>query len=517
MKQIKKLVSLITIFILVLVTTSTVSASGAKEIVITNNPAQTGVSMEGHTYSAYKVFDVALTDAETAGYLYTVAPNFETFFKSMESYDSSQDLNEFAINYVNGKDIATVANELREYVVNSGAEVSAKATSEKVSKGVESATIPVGELGYYLVLDNGNGVDANAGTVVATAALGTTDNTLNITLKASGPTIDKEIYHNEHDSWGPVGDNQIGDKVEYRLIATVPNTTGYKNYTYQINDKMTSGLTFNNDIEIYVGNKTNGVKLSEAYYTIHSVSEHTFAINIKVMKGIADQVFEAQDQLYVYYSATLNENAVIANGSNDNTVDLEYSNNPYDETSKDKTPEITVKDYTFKLNVLKTKEDAKTALQGAEFEIHENDTALKFTSTTKEDGTVVYVVSNDENASATLVSPENGKFEIVGLDDATHYTIYETKAPAGYNAIDPIHFMIKADYDANGNISSVTVNSDKISVGDTFELGTTIVNTTGSKLPETGGVGTTMFTVIGLGLMVSAVALVAKKRQATKA
>ncbi len=515
MKQLKKIMNLMIVFVGVLVTTLTISAASQAVINITNNPAQTGVSMEGHTYSAYKVFDLELTDADPVGYLYTISEDFVEFFK-MKNGGSEEELNTVAIEYLETNNIATVAKELREYVITNN--IAATATSPKVLKGEESTRITVDQLGYYLVLDNGNGTSNNAGSVISAAALGTTDTELNISLKASGPTIDKEIYQNDTESWGPVGDNQIGDKVEYRIITTIPDPTGYTNYSYQLNDSMTDGLTFNNDIEVYVGSKTNGgVRLSDAYYTMTNVSNRTFSLNVDIMQGIANQVFAPQDQLYVYYSATLNENAIVADGSNDNTVELEYSNNPYDESSKDTTPEITVRDYTFKINVLKTKEDGQSPLAAAEFEIHESDgTPLTFTQSTKEDGTMVYVVSNANEASKTLISPANGKFEIIGLDDATKYTMYETKAPEGYNAMKPIDFTINAAYDANGQIQQVTVTSNGTIVVGGFELGTTIVNTSGFKLPDTGGAGTTLFTVVGLGLVVVAVIVLVRRNQTRK-
>ncbi len=285
MKQLKKIMNLMIVFVGVLVTTLTISAASQAVINITNNPAQTGVSMEGHTYSAYKVFDLELTDADPVGYLYTISEDFVEFFK-MKNGGSEEELNTVAIEYLETNNIATVAKELREYVITNN--IAATATSPKVLKGEESTRITVDQLGYYLVLDNGNGTSNNAGSVISAAALGTTDTELNISLKASGPTIDKEIYQNDTESWGPVGDNQIGDKVEYRIITTIPDPTGYTNYSYQLNDSMTDGLTFNNDIEVYVGSKTNGgVRLSDAYYTMTNVSNRTFSLNVDIMQGIA--------------------------------------------------------------------------------------------------------------------------------------------------------------------------------------------------------------------------------------
>lgn len=110
-----------------------------------------------------------------------------------------------------------------------------------------------------------------------------------------------------------------------------------------------------------------------------------------------------------------------------------------------------------------------------------------------------------------------GNITIKGLDDATDYYLYETKAPAGYNRLtDAVKFKITADYDGTGETcTSVTtkVNEDKPQAS----LSITVTNNKGASLPSTGGIGTTLFYVIGGGLMaVAAVLLVAKKRMNNK-
>ncbi|MGL5348227.1 MAG: SpaH/EbpB family LPXTG-anchored major pilin [Peptostreptococcaceae bacterium] len=500
----------------------------AGTITIQNDSKATGISMVGHTYSVYNVFNATISDGGDK-YSYSVSDEFKAYFEA-KATEAKADIstlskfNKFAVEYVDSfKDnMQELTKDLRNYVIEQNTkplQTSEKATEEKV-------VISGLPLGYYLILDNGNGSTTSESNPIAAAALGTTSNELVINLKGSAPTIDKEIKHNENGDWGNVGDNQIGDTVEYRLTATIPSDlTGYENYTYIIHDTLSKGLTFNDDIEIYVGEKDNGGKKLESDYTVinPTTDNHTFDINVDILNGIKTGKFEEGNKLYIYYSAVLNEDALIAGDSNDNTVDLEYSNNPYDEDSKDKTPEVTVKDYTFKINALKTKEDGKTALEGAEFELSTKDgESIYFNLTITGDGTSKYVVCADKHTHSdaenkcikTIISPENGKFEMVGLDDAVEYTLTETKAPDGYNPIDPIKFIITATYDEKGNITGIETNVDGINkVNGTFELGTTIINTTGDKLPETGGIGTTIFKVAGISLMaVAAVLLITRYR-----
>ncbi|MGL5417362.1 MAG: SpaH/EbpB family LPXTG-anchored major pilin [Clostridium sp.] len=498
-------------------------AAGNGVIKIKNNPSKTGTTMVGHTYNMYKVFDMTLEQGEGGAsdkYSYTIAKEFENFFK--EKNKDNLDLNEFAKSYITEENKNTVAKELMDYAnKNNIAPVKATNKEEVVvaEDKTEMLTVSGLDLGYYLIVDKG--VSGNESHVVAAASMGSTATELVIDLKAQAPTIDKDIKHNENGNFGEVGDNQIGDTVEYRFISTMPDTIGYKNYKYIIHDKMTAGLTFNNDIAIYVGDKDNGgTLLDTSNYSVNNnpTDGHTFDIDINIMKMINEKLVSKGDKLYIYFTATLNKDAAIAGDSNDNTVNLEYSNNPYDENSKDKTPDVTVKDYTFKLNALKTREDGTTALQGAEFEIRKGKDSLYFT---KEGDTYTVCAEKHDHTTVDtcttkIVSGANGKFHIVGLDDSVTYTIVETKAPDGYNPIKPIDFIITAEYDKDGNIASISTNASGITqVDGTFELGTTIINKTDSLLPETGGIGTTIFTVVGGIMMLLAGGLLIRRRRAS--
>ena len=109
-----------------------------------------------------------------------------------------------------------------------------------------------------------------------------------------------------------------------------------------------------------------------------------------------------------------------------------------------------------------------------------------------------------------------GKITIKGLDDATEYYLYETKAPAGYNRLtDAVKFKITATYNDTGdNWTSVTAAVNDV---EQSSVSVQVANNKGSTLPSTGGIGTTLFYVIGGGLMaVAAVLLVTKKRMNNK-
>lgn len=492
-------------------------------IKIKNDPSKTGTYIEKHIFSIYKVFDLTLENNDgKKKYSYMVTNEFKPFFekKQLERVENKDiDLNEFAKNYITETNKDEVATSLMEYINGKANEVKPTRTTSadditKGEDGVQTVTVSGLKLGYYLIIDKG--VDGlGQGQVIARTAMGTTDTELIIDLKAKAPTIEKEIKGDDGE-FGNVSDNQIGDEVEYRFISTVPDITGYETYNYIIHDKMTEGLTFNNNIKIRIN---NGKELNSKYYSVNTEPGHedTFDIKVDIINAVKDGVLNVDDKLYTYFTATLNENAVTANGSNDNSVNLEYSNNPYDKESGDKTPTVTVKDYTFKLNVLKTKEDGETGLKGAEFEIRKGENPLYFINNNGN-----YIVcaekhdhSKETKCATTIISGEKGKFSVWGLDDNIEYTIVETKAPDGYTPIKPINFIIKAEYDEAGNITNVTTEGESIVVPEgSFELGTTIVNKTDSLLPETGGMGTTIFTVLGGVMMVFAGVTLLKRRKA---
>lgn len=492
---------------------------GSSTITIKNNTETTGIVLKDEKYYAYKIMDLDKGPNGTE-LRYTVDSRFAKFFIEEAKIDSSDvsdedKLNDFANKYFNdnANNMFEVTKKIKKYIDDNNVNKDGENGEITTNGLIQTTEINNLDLGYYIIIDQGT-----EGQVVAAAGMGNTNPNLEINLKASKPTVDKEIKENDGD-WGIVGDNQIGDKVEYRLKAKLPaNITGYTKYEYILHDTLHKGLTFNKDVEVYVGekkdDKSNKLDI-DTDYTVEMVNHEDsqqaegathFDITVNVMEGIEGKKFELGDTLYIYYSATLNEAAIVAGGSNDNEVYLEYSNNPYDENSKEEGPDKVVKDYTFKINALKTDEKGE-ALKGAEFKIFRDDVALMYKVNILEDGTNEYIVSK-EGTTDTIVSGENGKFSIIGLDDNVEYTLKETKAPEGFNSIKPIKFKIIVTYKADGTIDTITTNSEAIqNVDGSFELGTTIVNKKAGLLPETGGMGTTLFNVAGIVLMISAAGL----------
>lgn len=414
-------------------------------------------------------------------------------------------------------------------------EADAKAFAVEVAKyltdpaaGTGTDSITVSGPGYYLIKNTSVG-EGEVFTDYILRVVG--DVTVN--PKSGKPTLDKQIRHNETGLWGVVGDNQIGDTVEFRTLTTVPIVSGYTQYTYVIHDEMSAGLTSNvrsnEDVTIKVNDET---VLDKKYYTVtvDGTNANKFTVTVDVLNAIKDGKMVEGNTLYTYYTGILNEKAKVYNdGKQDNKAYLEYSNNPHDNKTTNKTPEKVVYDWTFKMGVKKVDGADGTPLTDAKFVLSKNGNCSL--GTIGDDGTpstttdLINLIENSDGSYTVAPAGYNGSvvnvmtagdITINGLDDATVYYLYETKAPAGYNRLTAaVRFEITATYsDAGDNCTSVTatVNNDVQS-----SVSVNVRNNKGSTLPSTGGIGTTLFYVIGGGLMaVAAVLLVTKKRMNNK-
>lgn len=329
---------------------------------------------------------------------------------------------------------------------------------------------------------------------------------------------------NNYSNWQDIADHDIGDKVPFKLEGTVAaDYAEYKGkYYFAFHDVAENGLTFNNDVKVYVDDTeiTTGFEVKRNTES-ETTDGCTFEVIFSDLKSLTGVTVQAGSKIRVEYTATLNENAVIGGSGNLNKARLEYSNKPNetqngnDKPSTDKTPWDSVLVFTYKVVVNKyansVDAEGNNKLTGAEFTLEK---VLK-DGTTK---TIAVVKSDDGTA-----------FTFKGLDDG-NYILTETKTPAGYNTIDPITFTVTADHTSDnwdganraGQLTRISGNkvTGEIDFTETTSdgtLSTNVINKSGTTLPGTGGIGTTIFYVIGGGLMVAAaVLLVAKKRMENK-
>lgn len=470
MKHARKLASLLLALVMVFALAVTAFAQDVTKGSITvENP------VEGQTYTAYKIFDVVYdTNAENGHYSYTIDRTNE-WCNTVLAYANGA-AHGLTLTQVNGGDTYVVTTNdgfsAPDFADALKADVNGK-TGRTLSVADGKATVTNLDLGYYFVTSSTG----------ALCNLTTTNPTVTIHDKNDMP------FEKEDDKVSA----EVGETVNYTIKGKVPDYTGFTTYTYKVTDTMSAGLTFQKDVKVTVGGTDVTSACTITYDVDNNANKFTVSIPVKS--------YTIGAEIKVTYSALVNENAVAKISKNSAT--LTYSNNPSEKTEKTTTPvEETV--YSSKIVIDKYEKDSTTTkLEGAKFVLYKKVIDGEKTS-------IFYYKWNDTEkkvewvgttAACTVVkTDENGAAYFNGLADGTYYLV-ETKAPAGYNLLEnPVEVEVKG-----GNTEadlSVTAN---------------VANSTGTTLPSTGGMGTTIFYVLGSVLVIGAVVLlVTKKRMSTK-
>lgn len=372
--------------------------------------------------------------------------------------------------------------------------------------------------GYYLVKDADNsqtGSDtlknsAYTSYIVQVVGQVTQDTKLNV------PSVEKKVRETNDSNgvtspWQDAADYDIGDAVPFRLVGTLPsNYAAYKTYKYQFNDTPSAGLTYKNDAKVYVYNGPDSkTDVTSSFTSSTSSDGKTFMFTCNDLKAISDVNITKDSSIVVEYTATLNDSAKIGAAGNPNKVSLTYSNNPNytgegANSPTGETPKDKVIVFTYKTVVNKVDQN-KNSLPGAGF------TLKKWFYTGKDaDGQE----QGEWRDVKTISDGVTTEFEFKGLDDGK-YKLVETTTPEGYNSISPIEFTITASFDIESDDPKLNNLSGDVSSGmATFApeaknddaLTTTVVNKSGSTLPSTGGMGTTVLYIAGAAIAAAAAA-----------
>ena len=626
MKRVKKIASLMVAMLLafaMVVPVAAAPASGdpSNEFSITINNTSETLSMEGNTYSAYKLFDVTYEESNTStdnSYAYQIAEAFKEFSyvvgegETQKTY-KDKELIKYLSELKNDSEALNAFSKAAGKYIN---ENNIQATASAKASGAKTVTIQVTDPGYYLVAASGT-AETNQ-TVEALCALTTTDPAASVNLKADAPSIEKKIDaatdtdpNNGNELVG-ANNASVGDKVPFVITSKVPVMKGYNKYFFVVTDTLSEGLTFNNDIKITIGEEelnsssayavtmyksvTKDGKLSEVTENANEARafEVVFKNFIQYKDNPDTETVEGKEkqEIKITYTATLNDKAKLGTEGNENSVKLTYSTNPNtnsngDPENPDKpgpndpkgdTPEK--KTYTYVTGIQLTKVDNSnidpaqaSKLQGAKFtitgtrnnfyivneEIYKEDRngdsyllkdgtytmdaptadtlhlydaetvegAKKYTkiqSVTKE-------TKGEEDFSAEGYVNKNGVLTFKGLSEGD-YTIKEVVAPDGYNILDT-EIKISIDWtEPTENETTCSWTVQKImkdpttgkDVTETLDVDNNtslfdfyVVNNRGSLLPSTGGIGTTIFYVVG-GLLVAGagILLVTKKRMSAR-
>ena len=479
MKRTRKLASLLLALVMVfaLATTAFATAPGTTTTgsITVDNP------VAGQEYKAYKIFDVVYDDAGV-NYSYTIKGDNE-WYDTVSGY--ARGANGLTLTHV----ADTTANT---YVVTITDAFSAPAfaaalkaaldagtttftgTGLTKSGSPEKASATVNELGYYFVTSSTG----------ALCNLTTTNPTVIIHDKNDMP-FEKEVDKTNVD---------VGQTVTFTITGKVPDYTGFNEYIYKITDTMTDGLTFNRDsLTVKVGEATVTSDCNISYEA--STAPQTFTVSIPVLTN--KYAFGAK--IEVTYTATVNEKAIAVISTNQ--AKLTYSNDPTTGDTKDSQIEEE-KVYTSKIVINKFETGKEeTKLPNAEFVLYKlvgdgtTKNYYKWDETEKKVGWVA------DMADATVVKTnEGGAASFDGLANDTYYLV-EIKAPAGYNQLtDPVE--VKVEGGTTEAQLSVTAK---------------VENQAGTLLPSTGGMGTTVFYVLGAVLVLGAVVLLVTKKRMSDA
>lgn len=489
MKYMKKLITLLAVLTLALAMAVPAFAESSTGTITIDN------AVTGTTYKAYRIFDLESYDTDKNAYSYKLNSAWNGFPAYSTTIDG---------NTVNATDFFSVNSagyiEWSDAKKDAGADFAKLAKAFVVEKNIawdktETATdakvtFTDLTLGYYLV-------DTSLGSL---CSLDTTAPSVIIKEKNSDTTIEKKIVINGDEK---VDSNSagIGDTVNFSITITVKDGAPKG---YVLHDKL-SGLTFDpNSLEVKVGTTT---LTANTDYTLETNPTDGDSFDVKFKDG----KLKTNDVVVVTYSATVAANATIAGAGNKNTAKLVYN-------EKDSTKEETTT-YVWKLNVHKYALDStnhEVALSGAKFVLYRMDNGVKkYAKLTNKK--IVGWVTDKDNAT-TLETSGTGDILIEGLNVGTYY-LEETEAPVGYNKLtEPIEVEITATTSVTSGSETVQYkNSSETSYTPATDATVKVLNNAGTQLPSTGGIGTTLFYVIGGGLMaVAAVLLVTKKRMNNK-
>lgn len=500
MKRLKKWTAMVLAVILVMSMSVAAMAAGENHTITINN------SVSGHSYAAYQIFKGDLADDGTLSNIeWGSGVNDADLLAALQAADSNT--------YGNCKNAADAANVLAENgtfnnsTAKAFAEIAAKHTRGNGSSGTynETAhnyTITGLEDGYYLIRDT----TAVSGEDAQTEYILTVTNDTEVNPKSDVPESQKKVK-DANDTAGTVSDWQdsadydIGDSIPFQLTATLPdNYSEYDTYSMTFHDTEAAGLDFEeNTVKVYVGDSETSIAPSLYSISESQEDECTFEITIPDVKKIPDVTDSSV--IRVEYKSVLTEQAVIGSAGNRNTMYLTYSNNPYGEGTGT-TPADTVIVFTYQ-TIIHKKDERNADLTGATFTLEKE---------------IKGETENRWETVGTVTGTDTSVFTFTGLDDG-NYRLTETKAPDGYNTMEPVLFTVMATHDTDTdsddvpNLSNLTGTAEDgvIQFTPNVENGSLtadIQNFPGSILPGTGGMGTTVFYIVGIALVAGAAAII---------
>lgn len=510
MKHINKVFSLLLALVMVLsLTTTAFAAEGDNKIDIEITASDSGASVAGHTYNVYQIFTgVVAEDGKTL--------SDAVFGKNYKPAEFATP--EAAMEFLKEKSGPEAAAYLESLVTGEPIAVLKDSNNHKAENL---------DAGYYLIVDVSTGLPQ--GEISSAYILQALEDVAIKSKHSAGPKVEKKIDDandsvdlNDPDDdvpeivWADSADHDIGDLISFKLEMTVPSSieqfkTYKEAYRFVFHDKEEQGLTFQPSTVVV---KVNGTAITSGYELVYPTTDgDTFDVVFADMTQISG--IKAGDVVTVEYKSRLNESAILGQQGNVNTVYGEYSNLHRPEYPG-RTPDDSVIAFTYKVVVNKIHQTG----------VDENNNPVYAPLTGAAFTLEKYIKETDKWIAIQQVETEPGTvFTFKGLDDGD-YRLTETATPNGYNSIDPITFTVTAEHKVEWTTAlerddiltslsgNVTTGEIKFTASnDLGTLSTDVVNESGLVLPETGGIGTTIFYIVGGLLTVGAVVLLVTKKR----
>ena len=472
----KRVTSILLALALLLALTGTAVAAEDKGSITIDN------AIVGKTYTIYRIFDLNSHNTDYSAINYTVSEKWTAFFAEGALGRTYVDIDK-TYGYVVWKTGASPANfaaEAIKFAADKGIAHDGQAVAAPGTVKFDDLA-----LGYYLVQSD----------LGALCSLDTTMPNVIIKEKNSESTVEKQVQEDSTGDYGDHNDADIGQTVNFRTTINVVDGDP-KNYV--LHDTMSAGLTFDPaSVAVTIGERTLAKNTDYTLVANDLTDGCTFEVQFK------DGVLKPNDVVEVAYSAKVNEKAVIGGTGNDNKTQLKYGEDKKTEWDETHT-------YVWQFDVFKyaVKDKKEIPLAGARFILYKTVNDEKFYAQVANGKITGW--TDDKEKATVFETPDDGKFVIAGLDADTYY-LEEIKAPDGYNRLkEPVNVVITA------NIAGDKTGKATITYNETATGTVRIENQTGVELPSTGGIGTTVFYVIGGLLMgVAVVLLVTRKKMST--
>lgn len=501
------------------------TAAEGKGSITISNPSK------GIEYKVYKIFDATVSGTDKINYT-------KSGFTELRNGDTVLFEADTAGNITATDAAKNDKGELTNDAITALAGIKGSAVTTATSDGSTPLTFAGLDYGYYYV-ESGLGAAVSVDSTMPNVTI--KDKNTKTPQWDDGTNTNGKLVSTDGTNYVDSTSVKAGDTVYFKLDITASNYCEDQQVAnYIISDDLPAGLTFGSIQSVTVA----GTALTSADYTLNTSTTSTdgkFSVTIPwvTVSGTGSDTtytskYPANAKILVVYTATLDgDNAVIAKTGNVNEADFTWNYVPTTPGGDNPEPKIDIDTekatvYTYAFAIQKVDEDGK-GLAGAVFQL-----PFYVKSTADADGAYIYAGTTAATGLTNeLTSPADGLIIVKGLEENHSVTVTEKTAPNGYNKVagsitvdvtktteTTTSTSITKYIDANGNVydtepttsidtKTVTISNSDIVIGSAA----VVMNKAGQELPETGGIGTTIFYVIGSVLVLGAgIVMITRRR-----